>query len=234
MSSSYPKVKGFRKDKRSLLESTNRLVIFGEGVRPQDKTYAPGRRLLQRGSVRQTRRVSKTKPVNFSLAGSHPASAKPITELTDYFANTKPWKDKVPESRPPETSKCADETCGDSVLKETDPVAVSNPPSAWSRDKSEKTNEPFYRSRDAFVEAVCCPVCRKTFSENPHPMEHLMKNNLAAYQLKNGLAKKTLESNWGTEIKKSQVPPEQVVVVANCGELFHKICLRDWCCRAHK
>lgn len=266
MSISFPKVKGFKKDKRNLIESTNNLCVLGQGQKPLDATGSKGRRPFRRGTnIRQRRSSSKAK----SILPSGPYSTTQKldrlvqkVDLTGYFSNTKPWNDASnkksshndfsstqlqKDSKADEISAVgatASELASVLSRQRTDIPPLLTQPSAVA--SSNNAGGPFSIIPEKwmammFVNDIVCPVCLKGFEPLTYskvPVSDVMKHSLAAYQYQNSAGvvfKKNLEDGWGTTAKpKCILDPQDVVVAANCGELFHRLCLRDWCSRGHR
>lgn len=266
MSFSFPKVKGFKKDKRNLIESTNNLVVFGQSQTPHEVLTAghKSKRHLRRGSLRQ-RRSRSSKPGSSILPLGPRSTTQKLdkvfhkVDLTNYFANTKPWNNR-PGSK--KSSSQLKQTSKNEINSELTAVAAAiyNGPGGSISDVPASSLQMIQKHASAilseltpqpapvievkspaltFVKDIVCPVCLKGFeplSFSHVPVADVMKHSLQAYQLQNGTVfKKTLEEGWGAGPKPKYVmEPQDVVVSSNCGELFHKLCLRDWCSRGHR
>lgn len=265
MSFSFPKVKGFKKDKRNLIEATNNLVVFGQSQTPHEVLTAgnKGKRLLRRGGLRQ-RRSRSTKPSSSLLPLGPRSTTQKLdkvfhkVDLTNYFANTKPWinpdsKKSSPQLKQANQNQINNELTAVAAAIYNGPgSSISNVPASSlqliqkhaSAILSEISPQPapaveIKSPSLTFVKDIVCPICSKGFepmSFSHVPVADVMKHSLQAYQLQSGTVfKKTLEEGWGAGPKPKYVmEPQDVVVASNCGELFHKLCLRDWCSRGHR
>ncbi|CAL8125619.1 unnamed protein product [Orchesella dallaii] len=218
MSPPFSKGKGFKNDKRNLIESSNNLVVLGQGAsrRLQDAN----RRF--RGKRSRSRSQSKTRPLvpgpTLPVIGAFGQRTRVLT-VDGNSPNRPPW-------------------ISSTVLRQQQPFSLTA--SVTTPTPGElKYLLPFQSSdKEKKHGAVTCGVCGRGFEPpkfNSDPVSDIMRNSLKSYQKSGLMTKRNLEDGWGsiTGKPKINVEPQDVVCVGTCGELFHKLCLRDYCSHHH-
>ncbi|ODM96740.1 hypothetical protein Ocin01_09954 [Orchesella cincta] len=219
MSPPLLKGKGFKNDKRNLIESTNNLVVLGQATsqKPQNASRFRGRRSRSRSK-------SRTRPLV-------PGPALPVISAFGQRTRTFTVNGRGTSGTTPWITN--------SVLhNQQQPFSLTA--SVTTPTPGElKYLLPFQNSEhEKKSGAVTCAVCGRGFEPpkfNSDPVSEIMKNSLRSYQKSGLMTKRNLEDGWGsiTGKPKINVAPQDVVCVGTCGELFHKLCLRDYCSHHH-
>lgn len=79
-------------------------------------------------------------------------------------------------------------------------------------------------------EDLCCPVCKKSLSSPGSPP----KNKRHSHKQGRGKGRaphlnNTIHSHRETKMAVGKFKDNEEIVVAQCGHLFHKFCLRHYC-----